>query len=92
MERKVSEIKSSKEHRASFHNNRDLYGGGRPRRGDSSDMNHNPFAMLGHSADGSVRYEDGKEGSSSEGLDSSQENLSQSYWSDEENYSLRRRR
>ena len=100
MERKVSEIKN-KDHssrRSSFHKD-DLFNlsargfGGRAGRvgsgRDELNLNHNAFAM-GHSAD----VEEGAKASSSEGLDSSQENLSQSYWSDEEqsNYVIRRRR
>ena len=62
------------------------------------DLNHNPSVYggpgyLGPAPEGAIRFEEDGKASSSEGLDSSQEDLSH-VWSDEDSdqYVLRRRR
>ena len=95
MERKISEIMAKDSNRrqlqqqaaAGGHNANDLRimlgGGSRHQSGGFG------RGVQGHSAE----VGDADAGSSSSGLDSSQENLSQSYWSDQDdNFVLRRRR
>ncbi len=97
MERKISEIMAKDSNRrqlqqqaaaAGGHNANDLRimlgGGSRHQSGGGFGR-----GVQGHSAE----VGDADAGSSSSGLDSSQENLSQSYWSDQDdNFVLRRRR
>ena len=101
MERKISEIMAKDSNRRQLaaaggrgHNANDLQqlrmGGGGPRHHNQAAGGFFGRGVQGHSAE--VGEEDAA-GSSSSGLDSSQENLSQSYWSDQEdNFVLRRRR
>lgn len=105
LDRKVSEIMNKDcSRRSSFHDlhkkDGDLYGPlsyGRKR--GLSDLNHNPAgSYLGGegaygAGEGVIRFEEDGKASSSEGLDSSQEDLSH-VWSDEDSdqYVLRRRR
>ena len=95
IERKISEIKAKDStRRTSAHNKddmRSLYGRRRGGRSGEGPRSRNLNQNQGTSADaGSDHNKD----SSDDGLDTSQENLSQSYWSDqeEENFTLRRRR
>ena len=109
LDRKVSEIMNKDcSRRSSYHDLAkkdsvagDMYGPlslpyGR-KRGVSvlQDLNHNPSGggYLGPAPEGAIRFEEDGKASSSEGLDSSQEDLSH-VWSDEDSdqYVLRRRR
>ena len=101
--RKVSEIMNKDcSRRSSYHDlgkKDDLYGPlGYGRKRGPADLNHNPTGgfggpYLGPAPEGAIRFEEDGKASSSEGLDSSLEDLSHT-WSDEDNdrYVLRRRR
>jgi len=105
LDRKVSEIMNKDcSRRSSYHDlgkkGEDMYNGplslsyGRKQR--LPDLNHNSgfgSTYLGAAPEGVIRFEDDGKASSSEGLDSSQEDLSHA-WSDEDSdqYVLRRRR
>ena len=104
LDRKVSEIMNKDcSRRSSYHDlgkkGEDMYGPlslsyGRKQR--LPDLNHNSgfgSTYLGPAPEGVIRFEDDGKASSSEGLDSSQEDLSHA-WSDEDSdqYVLRRRR